>query len=131
MVSTLIIVVVAFGALSLYTAPTWEATITMRWIFWPMILGAYLFGLAGMAIVTIVILVHMASLSSFGVPYLSPLAPYRPRDWQDAIVRVPLRDMRLRPSRLFTLRPRTGQPARPGSQPQGDVPLAWTRDRQP
>lgn len=127
-VSTLIIVVVAIGALGVFTAPTWEATITLRWVFWPMVIGAYLFGLAGMAVVTLLILLHMSSLSSFGVPYLSPLGPLRRDDWKDAIVRLPLRDLRMRPSSLYTLDPRTEPPGQPAST-EPDVPLAKARER--
>lgn len=127
-VSTLIIVVVAIGALGVFTAPTWEATITTRWIFWPMVASAYLYGLAGMAVFTVVLLLHMASLSSFGVPYLSPFGPLRTRDWADSILRAPLRDMRRRPSRLFTLDPRTEQRSAPAAT-EPDVPLAAARRR--
>lgn len=127
-VSALIIVVVAIGALAVFTAPTWEATITIRWIFWPMVLGAYLFGLAGMAVVSVLLLLHMASLSSFGVPYLTPLGPLRPRDWKDAIVRVPLRDLRTRPRSLFTLDPREAPRQAPAAI-EPDVPLARARRR--
>ena len=127
-VSTMIIVVVAIGALAVFTAPTWEATITMRWILWPMVLGAYLFGLAGIAVVTILLVLHMASLSSFGVPYLSPFGPIRWRDWKDAIVRAPLRDLRTRPSRLFPLDARTTPHWRPVPT-EPDIPLAQVRRR--
>jgi spore germination protein KA len=127
-VSSLIIVVVSLGALALFTSPTWEVTIAMRWLLWPLVLGAYAFGVIGVLLVTVIILQHMASLSSLGVPYLAPFGPFRPRDWKDSVVRLPLRDLTTRPSSLFTLRPRTQPPiGRPVTEP--DVPLAAARRR--
>lgn len=127
-VSSLIIVVVAVGALAVFTMPAWEMTITLRWLLWPMVFGAYAFGVVGIVLVTLLMIQHMASLSSFGVPYLSPFGPFRVRDWKDTLVRAPLRDLRLRPSSLFTLKPRAQPPiGRRITEP--DVPLASARRR--
>ncbi len=43
------------------------------------------------------ILAHLCNLQSFGVPYMSPLAPLRVSDFGDYIYRKPLRWMRSRP----------------------------------
>lgn len=55
-------------------------------------LGQYglMLGIAGL-------LVHLCSLRSFGIPYLSPLAPLTTRDLKDVLVRAPLWAMFLRP----------------------------------
>jgi spore germination protein KA len=47
----------------------------------------------GIAIGLFVIFVHMASLRSFGIPYLSPLAPLRKSGMKDTFVRAPIRTM--------------------------------------
>lgn len=46
----------------------------------------------------IIVLTHMVSLRSFGVPYLSPLAPANFGDWKDFLFRAPLWAMFSRPS---------------------------------
>jgi len=125
-VSTLMIVVVTLTAVAIFTSPTWEITLTLRWIMWPMVVGAYFFGMVGIVLVTILVVLHMASLSSFGVPYLTPFGPLRPPDWGDTVVRVPLRDMDTRPSDLYTLDARTQPPPHRDVQ-LPDVPLASAR----
>lgn len=45
----------------------------------------------------VVIFAHLCNLQSFGVPYMSPIAPLRLTDWGDFIYRRPLRWMRARP----------------------------------
>lgn len=44
-----------------------------------------------------VILAHLCNLQSFGVPYMSPIAPLRLADWGDFIYRRPLSWMLRRP----------------------------------
>ncbi|MGI6551943.1 MAG: spore germination protein [Bacillota bacterium] len=44
-----------------------------------------------------VVNVHMVSLKSFGVSYLSPFAPYQVSDWKDLLIRAPIRTMIKRP----------------------------------
>lgn len=51
----------------------------------------------GIAIGLLGILVHLASLRSFGTPYLSPLAPLSVHDLKDVFVRVPIWAMFTRP----------------------------------
>ncbi|NLP50095.1 spore germination protein [Bacillus sp. RO1] len=59
--------------------------LTFRFIFLATILGLY-----GVLVGLIVLLLHMCSLRSFGVPYLSPIAPFHPQDQKDAIFRLPI-----------------------------------------
>ena len=127
-VSDLMIVVVTVTAVGLFTMPTWELTITLRWLMWPMVVGAYAFGVFGILLVTILYAQHISALSSFGVPYLSPFGPLRMSDLGDTVVRAPIRDLRLRPTSLFTLRPRL-KPAVPPHVTEPDVPLRAARQR--
>lgn len=46
------------------------------------------------------VLIHLSSLRSFGVPYLSPIAPINTADLKDTFVRVPLWAMLARPYSL-------------------------------
>jgi hypothetical protein len=46
-------------------------------------------GLYGVIMGFIVILIHQCSLRSFGIPYMSPIAPGNLSDMKDVFVRVP------------------------------------------
>ena len=50
-------------------------------------------------------LLHLASLRSFGVPYLAPLAPVIPADLKDVLVRAPIWALRTRPRLIGWPRP--------------------------
>ncbi|RLQ95553.1 spore germination protein [Falsibacillus albus] len=47
-------------------------------------------GLYGVIIQCIFLVVHLVSLRSFGVPYLSPMAPFNLADQKDTLLRVPM-----------------------------------------
>jgi hypothetical protein len=119
-VSTQMIVLVTLTAVGVFTAPTWEITVVMRWLIWPMVLGAYVMGVYGIVLVTLLLVQHMAGLSSFGVPYLTPFGPWRPSEMVDAWARAPAFALRRRPQSLFTLDPDKRTRTAVAS---GDVPL--------
>ena len=50
---------------------------------------AVTFGNFGITMGMLLMLTYLASLKSFGVRYLSPISPYRIRDWKDTIIRAP------------------------------------------
>jgi spore germination protein KA len=49
------------------------------------------FGLYGVILGTIVLINHLASLNSFGVPYLSPITPVKTADLKDTFIRFSLK----------------------------------------
>jgi len=55
------------------------------------------FGLYGILIGFIALVLHVCSLSSFGVPYMTPLAPLNLTGLKDSIVRFPIWDLLTRP----------------------------------
>lgn len=91
------VVVVAFTGIASYAISGYTASITMRFLrFGVMVLGAAL-GLYGVMLAVIAITAHIVSLRSFGVPYLSPIAPFNVRDLKDVFLRVPWWAMFKRP----------------------------------
>jgi spore germination protein KA len=58
-------------------------------------------GLFGVMSGLIALLIHLAGLRSFGIPYLMPLAPLIPANLKDLFVRVPWWAMLKRP-RLYS-----------------------------
>lgn len=62
-----------------------------------------MFGLYGVLVGLILIVNHMLSLESFGVPYMAPVAPFHWRGVRDAVVRAPVWFLRNRPGALKPL----------------------------
>lgn len=90
-----IVVIVAWTAISSFVVPKQvEAGAILRLFF---TIAAGFLGLFGISIALIIVLIHLASLRSFGAPYLSPFAPLTVRDLKDTFVRVPLWAMFTRP----------------------------------
>lgn len=96
-VSPIMVVVVALTAISSFAAPQYALGITLRILRFFMMFAASVLGLYGVILVYIMITVHIVKLKSFGVDYSAPFAPYRPRDWKDFILRMPLKTMNYRP----------------------------------
>ncbi len=92
------VITVAITAVAGFVVPDQsDSASIMRVIL--MILGASLGGY-GIAVGFLVILVHLASLRSFGVPYFSGLAPARAQTMKDIFIRAPLWSMTKRPKEI-------------------------------
>ncbi|GIP23932.1 spore germination protein [Paenibacillus sp. J22TS3] len=61
-----------------------------------------LFGMYGFLIAVIGLVLHLAGLENFGVPYLSSVSPFNKNDFVPAFFRKPARDMKKRPEYLQT-----------------------------
>ncbi|WP_238455562.1 spore germination protein [Desulfolucanica intricata] len=96
MVAASTVIVVALTAMTSFTV-YYYASMSLRLLRFPMMGLAASLGLFGLIVGIIVIVVHLASLRSFGVPYLAPFAPVIPGDLKDTLVRVPWWSMRRRP----------------------------------
>jgi spore germination protein len=66
-------------------------------------LCAAIWGLYGVILFFILLATHLCKLKSFGVPYVSPAAPYSINGWKDFIVRFPLLMMKKRPQMMHVL----------------------------
>lgn len=98
LVSPAMVMVVSLTAISSFTMPTLSGSYAIRMLRFPMMFLAASFGLFGIMVGLMGILFHLCSLRSFGVPYLSPLAPTSFRDMKDMVVRAPWWAMINRPS---------------------------------
>jgi spore germination protein KA len=72
-VSPAMVIVVAATAISTFAIPAFNASITLRVLRFPLIVLGGFMGLYGVMFGLLIILIHLAGLQSFGVPYLSPL----------------------------------------------------------
>ncbi|WP_135556218.1 spore germination protein [Paenibacillus cymbidii] len=101
LVSAAMVIVVSITAISNFVLPAFNLGIAARILrFGMMILGAA-FGLIGIFIGLIVVIVHLCGLKSIGIPYMAPLAPFRRSDQKDALLRLPFSRMLKRPYSLY------------------------------
>ncbi len=88
-VSAQIIVLMTLTALSLFSVPTYELIASWRVVGWIMLMSAFLFGVYGLVLAVLWMTVELVSIQSFGTPYLVPWSPFRPKDWQNTLWRLP------------------------------------------
>ncbi len=93
-----VVVVVAFAGISTFLVNSLVEPISiLRLIF--AIAGATL-GIYGILLLGMIVVTHLASLRSFGIPYAAPLFPIQWSDWKDTILRMPFRLQWKRPAAL-------------------------------
>ncbi|ADL13572.1 spore germination protein [Acetohalobium arabaticum] len=90
-----VIIVVALTGITSFVVPPQADFLALLRI--PMIFLAASFGLFGIVWGYIFILIHLASLRSFGVPFMSPLMPFVWQDIKDTFIRAPWWKMNKRP----------------------------------
>ncbi len=97
LISAAMVIVVSFTAIANFVIPAINMAIAARLIrFVMMILGATL-GLYGILSGMMILLIHLAGLRSFGVPYLDPFSPFVWSNWKDVFIRAPQWAMKKRP----------------------------------
>lgn len=121
LVSPGVVIIVALTAIAGFSTPAFALSTAFRLLrFTFTILGAA-FGLFGLQFALLLTIVHLCSLRSFGMPYLSPLAPLVLSDLKDSIVTVWWWGMRRRPKLIGgrePLRQPSGQKPQPGQDPE-------------
>ncbi|MDH7578330.1 MAG: spore germination protein [Bacillota bacterium] len=118
LVASATVIVVAFTGIASFTF-SYSASIAFRMLrFTLMVLSAAL-GLFGLISGVAVIGIHLCTLRSFGVPYLSPIVPTTAVDLKDVVFRAPLWAMFTRP-RLIARRDQKRQI--PGLKPTPPEP---------
>lgn len=105
-VSPIMVIVVAITAISSFAIPQYSAGIALRIIRFGTMFSAAIFGLYGVILFFLLVCSHLAKLKSFGIPYLSPAAPYRFGDWKDFVLRAPLSIMTRRPKAMQVKQPK-------------------------
>ncbi|WP_176522525.1 MULTISPECIES: spore germination protein [unclassified Bacillus (in: firmicutes)] len=67
-----------------------DSIITLRYVF--LFLGL-LFGITGLCIGVIILIIHLSRLRSVGVPYLAPIIPFNYKEFKDVFYRGDLRKL--------------------------------------
>lgn len=85
-VSPLLVIVVAVTALAAFTMPNYNMSFAVRTLRFVFIFAAAGWGFYGITLMVMFTLSHWATLKSFGVPIMSPLAPHQ-QSSSDVILR--------------------------------------------
>lgn len=96
-VSAAMVIVVSTTAIASFVFPSYSLASSFRMLRFPLMGLAASFGLVGIIVGLIGIVLHLTSLRTFGVPYMSPFAPLIIDDQKDAIFRFPQWFMLSRP----------------------------------
>jgi spore germination protein KA len=91
------VIIVSITAISSFAIPYYTMSIVTRLLKFAFIIFSSFLGIYGIVIMFIFILLHMCGLRSFGMPYLSPLAPFRNSELKDSVIRFSLRSLVKRP----------------------------------
>lgn len=99
-VSPIMIIVIAITAVSalLFSEP--EIINGIRWYRLVFMLGANFLGIFGVVNIFIYFITKLASLESFGLPYLYPLAPLNKSGLKNSFIKFPTKDLKKRENLL-------------------------------
>ena len=86
MVSPAVVIVIALTAIANFSTPVFSMAIALRLIRFSFTVLAAIFGLFGLQFGILLMLIHLCSLRSLGIPYMKPLAPFIAQDIKDNIL---------------------------------------------
>ncbi len=113
LVSPLMVIVVAATGIASFTFPAYNLALTLRLLRFPLMLLAGALGLFGIMFGIIMINIHVARLSSFGLPYLNSLSPGPSTNLKDVLLRAPWWAMNERPLGISRNRRRQSRSFKP------------------
>lgn len=118
-VSPIMVIVVSITAISSFVFPSYNMAITVRILRFIFMILAATFGLYGIALALIALVLHLCSIRSLGIPYMAPMAPFNWKDQKDTIFRAPHWGMFYRPrlinqnNRIRQQNPKVAKPKPP------------------
>ncbi|WP_241494651.1 spore germination protein [Bacillus coahuilensis] len=87
--SNILIIIIALGALGSFTTPSYVMGAVVRFIRFPIIILAGMFGGIGIMFAFCFLILHLLRLTTLGRPYLSPVYPFHLSDLKYSLFRVP------------------------------------------
>ncbi len=97
LISAAVVIVVSITAIASFAITNYGMSNAIRLLRFVLIILATILGLYGVVMGLIVMVLHLCSLKTAGVPYLSPIAPRLKGGNKDTIFRFPLFTMKYRP----------------------------------
>ncbi|AZN39225.1 spore germination protein [Paenibacillus albus] len=88
-ISAPIVIVVSTAGISSFVIPRYRFSFPLRMLRFPLLILSALFGLFGVALGIIAMLIHLIQLKPFGTPYLTPVTPLVTSKLKDVLLRWP------------------------------------------
>jgi Bacillus/Clostridium GerA spore germination protein. len=98
--SNVLIIIVSLSALASFVTPIYKMSNAIRFLRFPIIFLAAIWGSLGIALGVSIIIIHLSQLRSLGYPYTVPFFPLRTQDLKDSLVRSSYSQINARPSFL-------------------------------
>ncbi|WP_334072450.1 MULTISPECIES: spore germination protein [Paenibacillus] len=96
-VSATVVIIVATTGISSFAIPRYNLGTAYRMLRFPVLILAGILGLYGVIAGVFIIAIHLLGLRSFGIPYMSPMAPQIPGSLKNVLIRAPRWSMTDRP----------------------------------
>ncbi|GAA3411416.1 spore germination protein [Paenibacillus hodogayensis] len=119
LVSPAMVIVVSLTAISNFVIPAYDLALSVRLLRFVFMMLAASFGLFGISVGMIALVVHLCSLRSFGVPFMAPMAPLSLAGLKDSLIRFPFWRLHKRPRFLSPnnrVREHSSGPRKPSSR---------------
>lgn len=94
------VIIVALTGIASFSIPLFNMAIAIRLLRFPLLMLAAVYGLFGIIIGTVIIATHLVQLRSFGLSYMTGVAPLKKKELKDIFVRAPWWKMNNRPSSI-------------------------------
>lgn len=96
-VSPVVVIVVALTGIAGFTVPNTDLALAIRVTRFALAILASLAGFYGLVVGCIFIVIHLCSLESYGIAYLSPFVDVRALQIKDTLLRQPVNTFKMRP----------------------------------
>lgn len=102
LITPIAVIIVALTGLASFAIPSYNFSTSLRMIRFGFIIVASIFGLFGISIGLCILIIHLCTLKSFGVPYLTPMTHFveRKSDLKDTVIRPKIYNLVRRPAYL-------------------------------
>lgn len=97
LVSYIVIIIVSITSIAGFILSSTRLSNAMRVLTFAFLFLGAAFGLYGITIGVILLILHLSSLTTLDQPYLAPMAPLNLHDQEDQFLRLPLSWMKYRP----------------------------------
>ena len=102
-ISPILVIVIAMTGLGSFTIPNYQLSFSIRILRFFFIFLGYMLGFYGISLGLFVMVGLMSSMKSFGVPFLSPAAPFTGNAFKDTLFRFPIWKQETRPDYIQPL----------------------------
>lgn len=88
LISAAMVIVVSITAIANFALPAFNIGISVRMLRFALMAISAAFGLYGMTIALILLAMHLSSLESLGIPYMTSFAPFKWTNQKDVLMRL-------------------------------------------